>query len=58
MAKREQLCLRVVRRFQLPDLRLLCYIDDDNPELLRTTFGEFVCGLHVSVMGSGDLLPG
>src|ERR1700693_4685274 len=51
---RKATCLRVLDQFQLPDLRLLCYFDDENPESLRP-LGEFLCGLHAPVLGSGDL---
>jgi len=52
---RERLCLRVLDYFKVPQLRLLCYLDDTNPEYLRKTVGAFLCGIHGPVVGSGHL---
>lgn len=53
---RKALCLSVLEAFHLPALRLLCYLDDVNPqELLNELRAEFLCGIHAPVLGSGTL---
>ena len=47
------LCDQVLKQFQhLPSLRLLCYFDDENPELLQKQFGQFA-GIHTPLIGAG-----
>jgi hypothetical protein len=48
-ADREAVCERVVDQFDLPSLRLLCYLDDVDPANLQE-FGKFLCGFHAPVM--------
>ena len=38
-ADREAVCERVVDQFDLPLLRLLCYLDDEDPANLRNSGG-------------------
>jgi len=47
----------VLKEFQqLPVLRLLCYFDDENPELLQRQFGQFT-GIHTPIIGAGTWPP-
>jgi hypothetical protein len=44
-ADREAVCERVVDQFDLPLLRLLCYLDDEDPANLQE-LGKFLRGFH------------
>ncbi len=55
--KLKPLCDKVLKEFQqLPVLRLLCYFDDENPELLQRQFGQFT-GIHTPIIGAGTWPP-
>jgi hypothetical protein len=49
----DPLCQSVLKHFQLPSLRLLCFFDDDNPPCLEQEIGATYRGLHVRLKGSG-----
>jgi hypothetical protein len=53
----EPLYQRVLERFQLPNLRLLCFFDVQNPKHFDQKFGCKYRGLHRTVHGIGYVPP-
>ena len=47
--------MRVLDSFQLPDLRLLCFFDDEDPPCFEQRFKGKYRGFHTPVIGSGYL---
>jgi hypothetical protein len=47
-------CEQVVKKFQVPSLRLLCFVDDESPQQFDDICGPFYAGFHIPVVGSGS----
>lgn len=56
-ATRKPACERVLEHFKLPPLRLLCFLDDENPVKLDIQIGAYYCGVHSTIIGSGLAWP-
>src|SRR5271154_134304 len=52
----EPLCLRALAQFNLPDRRLLCFFDDEDPSCFTQRFGLYY-GFRMTVKGSGFFPP-
>ncbi len=50
-------CEKVLEHFNLPDHRLLCFFDDENPSWFDEIYGSAHCGFHVTIIGSGPGWP-
>jgi len=53
----EPLCSLVIGHFQLPDFRLLCFFDDEDPACFAQRCGSRYRGFYTPIKGSGYFPP-
>jgi hypothetical protein len=51
-ARLRPVCEEVLKRFQPPDTRLLCFLDDENQPAMTEKMGKFYCGVFSTIRGN------
>jgi hypothetical protein len=46
-------CEEVLKRFDMPKTRLLCFLDDEDQPAMTNKIGRFYCGVFSTIRGNG-----